>query len=129
MAYNERLAARVRTALKGRRALVEKKMFGGLAYLAHDKMFAGILKDQLVVRVGPAGHQAALKEPLTKPMDFTGKPMKGYIYVEPGGVKTDAQLRTWLSKGLAFVAGLSHRKQKPVRSPSTTAHRNRRRTS
>jgi TfoX/Sxy family transcriptional regulator of competence genes len=129
MAYDEQLAARVRTALKGLRSLVEKKMFGGLAYLAHDKMFAGILKDELVVRVGPAGHQAALKEPHTKPMDFTGKPMKGYIYVEPVGMKTDAQLRTWLSKGLAFVASLPPRKQKSVRSRSTTPHRNRRRTS
>ena len=129
MAYNERLAARVRTALRGQRFLVEKKMFGGLAYLSHAKMFAGILKDELVVRVGPAVHEAALKEPHTKPMDFTGKPMKGYIYVEPGGLKTDAQLRTWLSKGLAFVAGLPPKKQKPVRSPSTTAHHTRGRTS
>jgi TfoX/Sxy family transcriptional regulator of competence genes len=129
MAYNEGLAARVRTALKGQRSLVEKKMFGGLAYLSHNKMFAGILNDELVVRVGPAGHEAALKEPHTKPMDFTGKSMKGYIYVEPGGVKADAQLRMWLLKGVAFVASLPPRKQKPVRSLSTTAHPDRRRTS
>lgn len=129
MAYDEQLAERARAILKGQRALVEKKMFGGLAYMSNGKMFAGILKNELMVRVGPEGNAAALKEPHTRPMDFTGRPMKGYIFVEPGGVKADAQLRTWLSKGLAFVAGVPPKKQKPVRSPSTTAHHTRRRTS
>lgn len=106
MAYDERLAIRVRALLKGRRALVEKRMFGGLAYMANGKMFAGILNADLVVRVGPDGHQAALKERHTRPMDFTGKPMKGYVYVGPGGTRTAAQLRAWLTRGLAFASGL-----------------------
>lgn len=106
MAFDEQLAARIRAALKGRRALVEKKMFGGLAYMTNGKMFAGVLKNDLVVRVGPEVNDAALKQPHTRPMDFTGKPMKGYIYVSPGGTKTATQLRTWLTKGLDFAASL-----------------------
>lgn len=130
MAYDEQLATRIRATLKGRRALTEKKMFGGLAYLSHGKMFAGILKDELVVRVGPEGNDAALREPHTRPMDFTGRPMKGYIFVGPGGMKADPQLRTWLRKGLDFVASLPPVERKPARrAPRTATHHNRRRTS
>ncbi len=128
MAYNEQLATRVRVVLKGLRSLAEKKMFGGLAYLSHGKMFAGILRDDLVVRVGPHGHEAALKQPHTRPMDFTGKPMKGYVYVNPNGTKTAAQLRAWLRKGLDFDTALPATKRKPVRSTATPIHRHRRRT-
>ncbi len=129
MAYDERLANRVHSLLKGRQVLAEKPMFGGLAYLSNGKMFAGILKDELVVRVGPEANDTALQAPHTRPMDFTGKSMKGYIYVEPDGVKTDQQLRAWLTKGLDFIASLPPAKRKPKRSTSITVRRNRRRTS
>lgn len=112
MAYDERLAARVRTLMKGQRAVVGKKMFGGLAYLANGKMFAGILKNDLVVRVGPDANDQALNEPHTRLMDFTGKPMKGYIYVSPDGTKTAAQLRRWLTRGQTFVLSLPPAKRK-----------------
>ena len=115
MAYDEQLAARVGAILKGTRALVEKKMFGGLAYLSNGKMFAGILKSDLVVRVGPEANDQALKEPYTRPMDFTGKPMKGYVFVGPDGVKSAAQLRKWLTKGLDFAASLPPAKRKMAR--------------
>lgn len=111
MAYDEQLAARVRVLLKGQRALVEKRMFGGLAYLSNGKMFAGILHSDLVVRVGPDANDEALKKPHTRPMDFTGRPMKGYIYVGPDGTKSAAQLRTWLTRGLDFVLGLPEAKR------------------
>lgn len=101
--------------LKNQPALVEKKMFGGLAYMAHGKMFAGILKRDLVVRVGPEANDAALKRPHTKPMDFTGRPMKGYVYVSPDGTKSAAQLRNWLMKGLDFAASLPPAKRKSLR--------------
>lgn len=107
MAYNEQLAGRVRKLLKGRRTFVEKKMFGGLAYLLHGKMFAGILKSDLVVRVGPARHGEALKEPHTRPMNFTGRTMTGYVYVSPAGTKNAAQLQKWLARGLDCVAKLA----------------------
>lgn len=130
MPYDERLAMRVRAVVKGQPAIVEKTMFGGLAYLAKGRMFAGILKSDLVVRVGPEANDAALNKPHTRPMDFTGKPMKGYIFIGPGGVKTATQLRAWLAKGLSFVAGLPPAKPKPPRPTSTTHRRNhRRRTS
>lgn len=129
MAYDEQLAARARKLLKGQPVFVEKKMFGGLAYMSNGKMFAGILKKDLVVRVGPEGHDAALQEPYTRLMDFTGKPMKGYIFVGSNGVKTDSQLRTWLTKGMNFVAGLPSTKQKPRRRASTITHHNRKRAS
>ncbi|TKB67716.1 MAG: TfoX/Sxy family protein [Nitrospira sp.] len=106
MAYDEKLSNRVRAILKDQSALVEKKMFGGLAYMSQGKMFAGILNSDLVVRVGPHANDNALKEPHTRPMDFTGRPMNGYIYVSPDGVKTPTQLRKWLMRGQKFVARL-----------------------
>ncbi|MGQ0694197.1 MAG: TfoX/Sxy family protein [Nitrospiraceae bacterium] len=106
MAYDEGLAECVRALLKGQRGLVEKNMFGGLAFLSNGKMFAGILKDELVVRVGPEANDRALKEPHTRPMDFTGRPMKGYVFVGPEGLESVAQLRSWLSWGLDFVRRL-----------------------
>ena len=112
MAYDEQLAARIRTALKGTHQIVERKMFGGLAYLSNGKMFAGILKQDLVVRVGPENQNAALKRAHTRPMDFTGRPMKGYVYVSPEGIKTPAQLSKWLTKGLDFTESLPPAKGK-----------------
>ena len=106
MVDDKQLAARVRVLLKGQRALVEKKMFGGLAYMSQGKMFAGIVKDNLVVRVGPDGNDETLKKPHTRPMDFTGWPMKGYIYVSPEGVKTAVQLRKWLTRRQTFISSL-----------------------
>ncbi len=127
MAYDEQLAARVRALLKGQRAPVEKKMFGGLAYLSNGKMFAGILKKDLVVRVGPEANDEALKEPHTRPMDFTGRPMKGYVYVSPEGTKTAAQLRKWLMRGQTFVAILAPANREAVRPVArTTTHSPRR---
>jgi len=127
MAYDEQLAARVRALLKGQRALVEKKMFGGLAYLSNGKMFAGILNRDLVVRVGPNAYESALQQSHTRPMDFTGQPMKGYVYVSPEGTKTAAQLRKWLALALAFVASLPSAKRRTVRRVvKTTTHQPRR---
>jgi TfoX/Sxy family transcriptional regulator of competence genes len=118
MAYDEQLAVRVRATLKGQRALVEKKMFGGLAYLSNGKMFAGVLKDELVVRVGPETHAAALRQPHTRPMDFTGRPIKGYVFVGPGGLKTAPQLREWLTRGLDCVRQLRAKPRRKQRRPS-----------
>jgi TfoX/Sxy family transcriptional regulator of competence genes len=129
MAYDEKLAQRIRTALKGRRGPVEKKMFGGLAYLSNGKMFAGILKDELVVRVGPEANDHALKERHTRPMDFTGRPMKGYIFVSPDGIKTAAQLHKWLTRGQTFVASLYPAKRKTAHRASRIINHQPRRTS
>ena len=129
MAYDEQLAARVRARLKGQHALAEKKMFGGLAYMSQGKMFAGILKGDLVVRVGSEANDQALKEPHTRPMDFTGRPMKGYIYVSPDGMKTAVQLRKWLTRGQTFVACLPPAKRRAIRRVTKTITHQPRRTS
>lgn len=127
MAYDERLAARVRAMLKGQPALIEKKMFGGLAYLSKGKMFAGILNGDLVVRVGPESDTAALRRPHTRPMDFTGRPLKGYVYVSPAGTKSAAQLRVWLAQGQTFVARMPSATRKAARRTlSTVTHQPRR---
>jgi TfoX/Sxy family transcriptional regulator of competence genes len=98
MAYDERLAERVRKALARRRNISEKQMFGGLSFLQNGKMLCGVLKDLLVVRLGPEEAAKLLAKPHVRPMDFTGKAMKGFLYVEPGGTKSAAQLSGWIGR-------------------------------
>jgi TfoX/Sxy family transcriptional regulator of competence genes len=106
MAFNERLADRVRAALARRRGVSEKKMFGGVAFLAGGHMFCGVNQDDLVVRVGPKAWAKALARRHVRPMDFTGKPLGGYVYVAPPGVRTAASLKTWVERGLEFARTL-----------------------
>jgi len=106
MAFDEMLAERVRRALAGRRGVVEKRMFGGLAFMLRGNMCCGVLGHDLVVRVGPPAHETELKRPHARVMDFTHRPMKGYLYVAPKGVATAASLRARLKPALAFVATL-----------------------
>ena len=86
MSYDETLAERIRKALEHRRDVTEKKMFGGLAFLLEGSMFCGIVKDELMVRVGTARYEEALTEPHVRPMDFTGRPARGYVFVAPPGL-------------------------------------------
>ena len=106
MVYNEKLAERIRALIKGKRSITEKKMFGGLAFLFQDKMFCGVVKDDLMVRTGPEMYEKALSKQHSRPMDFTGKPMKGFVFVEPNGYKTAKSLSTWVSFGLDYVSNL-----------------------
>lgn len=106
MAYDEALADRVREALDGRVEASERKMFGGLALMVDGHMCCGVIGEDLVVRLGEEGGDAALDEPHTRPMDFTGRPLTGFIYVAPPGVRTDTDLRSWVDRALAFVATL-----------------------
>jgi hypothetical protein len=92
MAYDETLAKRIRKTLGRKQRVTEKKMFGGLAFMLGGKMFCGIIGDDLMVRVGPDGHDDALTQPHVRPMDFTGRPMRGYVYVAPPACRTDAEL-------------------------------------
>jgi len=107
MAYDELLADRIRNVLGKYPGVTEKKMFGGLCFLLHGKMFVGIVKDDFMVRVGPEAHDAALQQPHTRPMDFTGRPMKGYICVEPAGSWNEKAIQPWVRQSLAFAATLS----------------------
>ncbi|MBI3453295.1 MAG: TfoX/Sxy family protein [Rhodospirillales bacterium] len=106
MAYDEKLAIRVRHALAGRRSVVEKKMFGGLAFMWRGNMCCGVLKDDLIVRVHPDATPKALKKPHAKPFTFTGKPMRGFIVVAPAGCKTAAAVRRWVDIATEFSASL-----------------------
>ncbi len=106
MAYDEKLAARIRRTLQNRSDVIERKMFGGLAFLRNGRMCCGIVGNDLVVRVLPDETEAALHRPYVRPMDFTGRPMRGFVYVSQAGCGTTATLRYWIDHGLRFVGGL-----------------------
>lgn len=106
MAYDEKLADRIRRALGPRPDVTEKKMFGGVAFMLDGKMFVGIVKDELMVRVGPERFEASLAEAHVRPMDFTGRPMNGYVFVGPNGCRTEKAVQKWAERSMAFVATL-----------------------
>ncbi|MDH5677137.1 MAG: TfoX/Sxy family protein [Nitrospinota bacterium] len=100
MAYDEKLAEKVRTALLGLKGMQEKKMFGGLCFLLDGNMVAGVAGERLMVRVGVENHQRAMKQKHAMPMDFTGKPMRGMIFVAAEGTRRGDTLAKWLKMGL-----------------------------
>ena len=116
MAYDEKLAARIRQALGPEDDIEERKMFGGVAFLRAGRMFVGITGDDLMVRVGPERYEESLGKPHVRPMDFTGRPMTGYVYVAPAGRRTDAALQAWVTLGARFVATLPAGKPRPRRA-------------
>lgn len=81
-------------------------MFGGLCFLVGGNMTCGIVKRELMVRVGPDGYADALDQPHARPMDFTGRPLRGMVYVSERGIATDAQLRAWMKRALKFTGAL-----------------------
>jgi TfoX/Sxy family transcriptional regulator of competence genes len=112
MAFDERLAGRIRQAISKRPGAEEKKMFGGLAFLDRGRMFCGILGDDLVVRVGAEAHEELVTKPHVRPMDFTGRSMKGYVYVGPGGYRTKQTLDRWIEAGLKGAAAAPAKKRR-----------------
>lgn len=106
MAYDEGLAQRIREHLQGKGDITERKMFGGLAFMLRGHMLVGVLGDNLVARVGPDNHAQALARPHARPMDFTGRPMQGYVYVGPEGLGADGVLAEWIALCTAFVDSL-----------------------
>jgi len=112
MAYDLKLAQRIREALKGAKKVAEKEMFGGIAFLLEGKMFVGIVKDELMVRVGKENHNHAISQKHARSMDFTGKPMVGFVYVAPAGLKGKAALAKWVKMGRDFVLTLPAKKKK-----------------
>ena len=105
MAYDEDLACRVRAVLPPAEAVTERQMFGGLAFMLGGHMFCGVVRDALMVRLGPEGADRALNLPYVRPMDFTGRPMKGMVFVEPGGL-CGQELRGWVDAAVAFARTL-----------------------
>ncbi len=106
MAYDDRLAARMRTALGRRKGLREIRMMGGLCFTLRGHMCCGVLNDDLVVRVGPERADALRTRPGARPMDFTGKPLRGFLFVGPEGHRTDASLRSWIREAVDFARSL-----------------------
>ena len=109
MAYDEGLAERIRSQLAGRTDVREQKMFGGLAFMVAERMAVGIVGDDLMVRVGRDDYDEAVRRPHARPMDFTGRPSKGMVYVSPEGTSSDADLARWVSVGAASAVALTKR--------------------
>ena len=103
MAYDEGLAQRLRELLAGRDDVRERKMFGGLAFMLSGNMCCGVVGDALMARVGPEQYAKALAEAHAREMDFTGRPMQGFVYVAPEGFASDGALRAWVDRCIAFV--------------------------
>jgi TfoX/Sxy family transcriptional regulator of competence genes len=106
MPYSETLFSRVNQCLRSKSGFEHKKMFGGICYLKRGNMVIGIVEDMLMVRVGPKNYEKALKQKHVKEMDFTGRPMKGYVFVQKEGLKNSAQIKKWIELALEFSATL-----------------------
>lgn len=106
MAYSEELAQRIRGDIDGRDGVSERKMFGGIAWLVNGNMAVGTLGEDLMVRLDREDAEQALTETHVGPMEFTGRPMRGFVTVEAAGVDDDAELARWIDAGFAFAASL-----------------------
>jgi len=106
MAFDEALAGRIRKLMASREGLSERRMFGGLAFMLGGNMACGVTSKDLMVRVGPGAYDDALAQPHARPMDFTGRAMKGMVFVDPPGYATDEGLAAWVERGAAFAGSL-----------------------
>ncbi|MEQ8525736.1 TfoX/Sxy family protein [Gracilimonas sp.] len=107
MAFDEGLAERVRNLLHDQNNVVEKKMFGGLCFMVSGHMLVGVLKNELMARVGPVQYDEYLTKPHARKMDFTGRAMTGMIYVSPEGLQKDPDLKFWIDTCLSFTSTLT----------------------
>ncbi|MBS1509536.1 MAG: TfoX/Sxy family protein [Bacteroidetes bacterium] len=113
MAYDEKLADRVREIIAQTHTNIEeKKMFGGLCFMVNDKMCVGVEHERLMVRLDPAKYDEVIEKEDCKPMDFTGKPMKGYVFVDKAVLKSSKQLNYWMQLALDFNAVAKASKKK-----------------
>ena len=111
MAYDEDLAHRIRAVLPHTETVTERPMFGGLTFMLGGHMFCGVVKNTLMVRLGPEGSERALNRPHVRPMDFTGRPMKGMVFVDPEGLRGPA-LQEWVN------AAADHARNLPPKPPA-----------
>jgi TfoX/Sxy family transcriptional regulator of competence genes len=102
MAYNEKLADRIREALVAVRKVKEKEMMGGLVFMVNDKMCVGIIKDEMMCRIDHELQETALEKTGCRIMDFTGRPMKGYVLIDDSGMKTKKEFEYWINLCLDF---------------------------
>ena len=119
MAYDEQLATRVRDLVASTPGFAEQKMFGGLCVTVFGNMCCGVLNDDLVLRVAPDTAQRLLSEPHVRPMDFTGRPLKGFLFVGAEALKKKPELRRYVSLSLAFATNLPPKPKKAGKKRST----------
>jgi len=115
MAYDEGVAKRIRGLFLGRAGMTERKMFGRLAFMYRSHMLVGIIGASLMARIGPAEYEQTLKRPHVRKMDFTGKPMKGHVHVDPAGFESDSDPGKWVDLCIRFNASLP---QQPEHHPA-----------
>lgn len=106
MAYSEELAGRIRGVIDGRPGVTERKMFGGIAWMVNGNMACGTIGEDLMVRLDRADADAALAMEHVGPMEFTGRPMRGFITVEAAGIEEDGELGRWVDAGADFADSL-----------------------
>ena len=115
MAYDENLADRVRERIAlSHKNIEEKKMFGGLCFMVNNKMCVGVEKERLMVRIDPEKYEEVMEKEGCTPMDFTGKPMKGFVFVDTDVLKTKKQLEYWIGLALEYnkIAKTSKKKNR-----------------
>ena len=103
MAYDQNLDARITEVISGWAGISSKKMFGGICHLLHGNMLAGVWKEFLILRLGADAADFARELPHVRPFDITGHPMKGWVMIEPAGMRTAAQLKKWLEQARTFA--------------------------
>ena len=102
MAYNEKLNDRIREAMASLKKVEEKYMFGGVCYMLNGKMCVGVVKDEMMCRIDPDVYEESLEKDGCREMVFTGRPMKGYVFVGEEGMKTKKQFDHWIGLCLEF---------------------------
>lgn len=106
MAYDTKLAQRVRSALKSSRSTTEREQFGGVAFLIRGNVACGIIGDDLLVRVGPDRHAEVMESKDARLFSLTGRPSKGWVLIRPAGLKSAASLKKWVQMGVDFAKSL-----------------------
>ena len=106
MPYSEELAERIRESIEGRSGVTERKMFGGIAWMVNGNMAVGTLGENLMVRLAPEDAEAAMAEPHVGPMEFTGRPMRGFLTVDAAGISDAGALARWIDAGADHAASL-----------------------
>jgi len=120
MPFSQSLADRVRDVVGREAGVVEKRMFGGLAFLHRGNLLVGVHGDSLIARLGVEAAQVALRQRGVRPFDITGTPMKGWVFVNAAAVDSDSSLRTWVDRALQFVSTLPPKATKrPGRTPKS----------
>jgi len=125
MPYDEKLAKRIDRLLAESPGVSRKNMFGGICYLLKGNMFSGIYRESLILRLGEKGAAEALKSGHVRPMDITGRPMKGWVMVDPEGFRSENELDEWLNEAAGYADGLPAKDRNPNPRPRRKAGRKR----